>query len=260
MAAPQIQRAVLVIADIGGYTRFMKLTRMNLAHAQQVVADLLVAVIDAALPLKLAKLEGDAALLWAPMSNDPKELRELSAAVLRIRSAFLGRRTQMVVDNTCTCESCQQIENLKIKFVAHEGEVALQKVKRNVELAGVDVILVHRMLKNNVPVNEYVLMTDQVRTALPDDLKSMTQTLAHDFEGLGEVETHFVDLTKVPLPPSPEPRQGVFRRLWRTLSVNAAALPEIIGISKPLVGYERTRASMTPADAPEATGERAESG
>ena len=237
-----------MIADIGGYTRFMKLTRMNLAHAQQVVADLLVAVIDAAAPLELAKLEGDAALLWAPMSKDPERLRELSAAVMRIRAAFLQKRTQMVADNSCSCESCQQISNLKLKFVAHEGEVALQKVKRNVELAGVDVILVHRMLKNNVPVNEYVLMTDEVRTALPDDFKAMAESMPHDFEGLGEVTTHFVDLTRVPLPPPPEPKQGFLRRLWRTVSVNAAALPEIVGLSKPLVGYERTRDSITPTE------------
>ena len=150
MGSPQIQRAVLVIADIGGYTRFMKLTRMNLAHAQQVVADLLVAVIDAAEPLKLSKLEGDAALFWTPLKDDPNQLRELGGAVMRIRAAFLSKRGQMVADNTCTCESCTQIVNLKLKFVAHEGEVALQKVKHHTELAGVDVILVHRMLKNEV--------------------------------------------------------------------------------------------------------------
>ena len=246
MAVPQIQKAVLVIADIGGYTRFMKLTRMNLAHAQQVVADLLVAVIDAAEPLQLAKLEGDAALLWAPMSADVRQRQELADAVMRIRSAFLGKRTQMSTDNSCSCESCEQISNLKLKFVAHTGDVALQKVKRYVELAGVDVILVHRMLKNDVPVNEYMLVTDELAGELPESVKALAQKLEHDFEGIGEVTTHFVDLTKLPMPPPPPPRQGVLRRLWRTVSVNAAALPEILGLSKPLAGYERTKESIKP--------------
>lgn len=248
MAAPQIQRAELVIADIGGYTRFMQLTRMNLAHAQQVVADLLVAVIDAAEPLQLAKLEGDAALLWAPLTDDVKQRQQLADAVMRIRSAFLGKRTQMAADNTCTCESCQQISNLKIKFVAHAGDVALQKVKQHVELAGVDVILVHRMLKNSVPVNEYVLVTDELVASMPEPVRALAEKLVHDFEGIGEVTTHFVDLTKLPMPPPLPPRQGFFRRLWRTVSVNAAALPEIIGLSKPLVGYERTREAITPVN------------
>ena len=37
--------------------------------------------------------------------------------------------------------------------VAHDGEVAFQRVKHLTELAGMDVILVHRMLKNDVPVS-----------------------------------------------------------------------------------------------------------
>jgi hypothetical protein len=243
VAGPSIQRAVLVIADIGGYTRFMQLTRMNLAHAQQVVADLLVAVIDAAGPLKLSKLEGDAALFWAPASTSAEQLAQ---ALLQIRSAFFARRSQMVADNACSCESCQQIQNLKLKFVAHEGEVALQKVKHHVELAGVDVILVHRMLKNNVPVSEYVLCTEELTGRLPDPLRTLSKSVEHDFEGIGKVTTHYVDMTQVPMPPPPAPRVGPLRKLWRTLCLNIAALPRIIGLSRPLVGYERTREAITP--------------
>lgn len=50
-------------------------------------------------------------------------------------------------DDACDCASCAQLDNLSLKFVAHEGEVAEQRVKRRAELAGIDVILVHRMLK-----------------------------------------------------------------------------------------------------------------
>ncbi len=131
----------------------MKLTRWNLAHAQRVVAELLEAVIDAAGPLKLSKLEGDAALFWAPLTTSRSEL-DVSVAVNDIRGAFADTQARLIAESMCDCESCQQIQNLKIKFVAHEGEIALQKVKRNVELAGIDVILVHRMLKNDVPVSE----------------------------------------------------------------------------------------------------------
>jgi hypothetical protein len=43
---------------------------------------------------------------------------------------------------------------------ASSCETAVQRVKHLTELAGVDVILVHRMLKNDVPVAEYILMTE----------------------------------------------------------------------------------------------------
>src|ERR1700743_1562210 len=64
-----VRRAVLVIADISGYTQYMQWNRTHLAHAQLTVAGLLEAVIDAGKGMKLAKLEGDAAFFWPPDGN-----------------------------------------------------------------------------------------------------------------------------------------------------------------------------------------------
>lgn len=158
-----IQRAVLLIADIGGYTNYMHWNRKHLAHAQWTVAQLLESVIDAAKGMKLAKLEGDAAFFWAPGGNTSVLVCDRPP---QMRQRFRTRREQIKKDHPCDCKSCEQRDNLSIKFVAHEGEVAEQKVKRNVELAGVDVILVHRMLKNEVPVSEYLFMTDVVAQCL----------------------------------------------------------------------------------------------
>jgi hypothetical protein len=162
----------------------MQWNRMHLAHAQQTVAALLEAIIDAGTDLKLAKLEGDAAFFWAP-GGDANRL--VCDRVARMRHAFLDCRKRLQQDHNCDCESCSQMDNLSLKFVAHEGEVAEQKVKRHVELAGLDVILVHRMLKNEVPVSEYVLMTDAVERCLEDPMRKLVKPLSHDFEGI-EVE------------------------------------------------------------------------
>jgi len=128
-----IQRGVLIIADIGGYTHYMNWNRMHLAHAQLTVAALLESVIDAGKGLKLAKLEGDAAFFWAP-GGDAKVL--VWDGLSRMRQSFLARREKMKKADLCDCASCSQLDNLSLKFVAHEGEVAEQRVKRNVELAG----------------------------------------------------------------------------------------------------------------------------
>ena len=83
-----VERAVLLIADIGGYTRFMKVHRVNLSHAQYVVAQLLEAVIDAAEPrFKLAKLEGDAAFFYALANKGDADLTALGEQVAAIRQA-----------------------------------------------------------------------------------------------------------------------------------------------------------------------------
>jgi len=55
------ERTLLLIADIGGYTEYMRTHRMSLAHAEVNTARLLEAVIDAAGDFDLIEIEGDAA-------------------------------------------------------------------------------------------------------------------------------------------------------------------------------------------------------
>jgi hypothetical protein len=227
-----IRRAVLLIADIGGYTRFMQWNRMHLAHAQRTVAVLLEAVIDAGKGLTLAKLEGDAAFFWAPGGKARSLVEERVAAM---RYAFLEGRARVKRDHACTCDSCSQVEGLSLKFVAHEGEVAEQKVKRHVELAGLDVILVHRMLKNDVPVSEYVLMTDPVLNCLDDSVRRQTKELTHEFEGIGTTPTHYLDFATVQIPPPPT--RSFFGRLWAKLAFELSALPYLLGVKKACAGF-----------------------
>jgi Protein of unknown function (DUF2652) len=228
-----IRRAVLLIADIGGYTRYMNWNRTHLAHAQQTVAGLLEAVIDAGRGLKLAKLEGDAAFFWAP-DGDAKVL--VCDRLSQMRWSFLARRERFKADIACECASCEQLENLSLKFVVHQGEVAEQRVKRHVELAGFDVILVHRMLKNSVPLVEYVLMTDPVAACLDESMRNLCTPLIHDFEGIGETATHYIDLASSEVPPEP-PGRSFFGRFGATAKFEFSTLPFLLGIKKPAEGF-----------------------
>jgi hypothetical protein len=228
-----IRRAVLLIADIGGYTRYMNWNRMHLIHAQLTVAALLESVIDAGKGLKLAKLEGDAAFFWAPDGN-AKVL--VCDGLSRMRRSFLARRERMKKDDFCDCESCAQLDDLSLKFVVHEGDVAEQRVKRHLELAGVDVILVHRMLKNQVPVLEYVLMTDPVAQCLDESMRQLCKPLTHDFEGIGQTSTHYIDLaTSVVSPTAPE--RSTSGRLGAKLKSELNALPFVLGIKEACAGF-----------------------
>ena len=228
-----IRRAVLVIADISGYTRYMQWNRTHLAHAQLTVAGLLESVIDAGRGLKLAKLEGDAAFFWAP-DGDAKVL--VCDRLSRMREAFIARRERFKKDVACECASCTQLDKLSLKFVVHQGEVAEQRVKRHVELAGFDVILVHRMLKNLVPVVEYVLMTDPVAACLDEPVRSLCKPLTHVFDDIGETSTHYIDLaaSQVSLAPS---EYSFFRRLGATVKLELSSLPFVLGFKEPAEGF-----------------------
>ncbi|MFP2924021.1 DUF2652 domain-containing protein [Pyxidicoccus sp. 3LG] len=225
-----IEKALLLIADIGGYTRFMKHHRFSLAHAQDTVAQLLEAVIDAAgRKLKLAKLEGDAAFFYAVGDDFTTVSRHIS----NIRRAFLARREQLIVDRMCQCDGCMQVSSLTLKFVTHAGEVAFQRVKHLTELAGVDVILVHRMLKNDVPVPEYVLMTDTVLHQLEPELRRFTRGLEHEFEGMGRTATHYIDLNELAATQPEKLAPSLPRKLWSKLLMELRSLKYVLGFKEP---------------------------
>jgi hypothetical protein len=235
-----VERAVFLIADIGGYTRFMKVHRINLTHAQYVVAQLLEAVIDAAAPaFKLAKLEGDAAFFYALAGGKGEpDLASLGERVAEIRQAFVTRRREIEIDRVCNCDGCVQASQLTLKFVSHVGDVAFQKVKRLTELAGVDVIFVHRLLKNAVPISEYVLMSEPVHAGLAPAVRDVARESAEDLEGLGETRTYYVALDDLAHPASGTgPSASAVRRLRAWAKMTIRSLPFFVGAREPCEGF-----------------------
>src|ERR671934_1565749 len=119
------ERALLIIADIGGYTDYMGTHRMSLAHAEVNTARLLEAVIDAAPKFELIEIEGDAAFLSrnADTLDRGGPVAAVTQAAAGMHRAF-HVELRNVVSNLCPCEVCSQADKLKLKFVAHIGEVA----------------------------------------------------------------------------------------------------------------------------------------
>jgi Protein of unknown function (DUF2652) len=64
-------RALLLVADISGFTNFMKLHAVSTSHAQQIIVRLLKAIMNVAQPpLKVAEIEGDAVFFYAPWGEE----------------------------------------------------------------------------------------------------------------------------------------------------------------------------------------------
>src|SRR2546428_798618 len=133
-----VQRGLLLIADIAGYTRFMEFHRTDLAHAQDVVARLLEAMIDATSALDLVEVEGDAAFMYRPLpgGTGPELVESALGQSVAMHGAFHALQQKIACLNNCPCQGCAQVGNLKVKFVAHLGDVAPQRVKRLTRLAG----------------------------------------------------------------------------------------------------------------------------
>ena len=216
----------MMIADIGGYTRFMKLHRMSLAHSHVITGRLLKAVVKAVPDLRLIEIEGDAAFFFLPDTGEQR--RSVTDLSLAMHQAFHREQQQMVARNLCACDACHQAGELKLKFVAHVGEGAMQKIQRQSQLVGVDVIAIHRMLKNSVPVDEYVLMSEAVYERCPPELREQVRTVEEHLEGLDETTLYFLDLEPLVPEAGPPPRASLPRRLGETLGVVFRGLPAMV--------------------------------
>ncbi|MFA6954415.1 MAG: DUF2652 domain-containing protein [Thermoanaerobaculia bacterium] len=163
---------VLVIADISGYTNFMVANRAELAHSQQIIGALLEAVLEELeLPLKVSKFEGDAVFLYMARQDDGQwPTRLVEEKLPRFFTAFRSRMRAVASGLTCSCGACANVAVLRLKLVVHAGTALFYEIAGYSELAGVDVIIVHRLLKNSLSANEYVLVTEQAGRYLMPDL------------------------------------------------------------------------------------------
>src|SRR6478672_4721333 len=149
--APAAQQACFLIADISGYTGY--LADVELDHAQDILADLVGAVVSALRPdFRLAKLEGDAAFMSmaAKTLENPVDGSMLLDTIERCYFGFRRRRRDVRQATSCECNACSRIPDLDLKFVVHFGTAIQHKVAGQQELVGSDVIVVHRLLKNGV--------------------------------------------------------------------------------------------------------------
>ena len=141
------QPTCFLIADISGYTGY--LADVELDHAQDILADLVGAVVTALRPnFRLAKLEGDAAFTF--MTTEKLDGSMLLDTIERCYFGFRRRRRDVRQATSCECNACVRIPDLDLKFVVHHGTAILHRVAGRQELVGQDVIVVHRLLKNDV--------------------------------------------------------------------------------------------------------------
>ena len=226
--------ALLLIADIGGYTEYMQFHRSILGHAEAATSRMLDKIVDAARDFDLIEIEGDAAFLsrQADTLDSDATLAATTQVAVSMHRAFHLER-QHVATNLCPCDGCVQADNLKLKFVAHIGEVATQTIRQRRKLVGIDVILVHRLLKNPVQAPEYLLFSEELyrtsEAALPDPVHEVSQNL----EGIGPVRAYFVDIEDLAgsLPPLPDP--SWLERVGRTVDVVGRGLPYMVGLRRP---------------------------
>jgi len=177
-----IKRVALVLIGITGDSQ-------TEPQVEQLKTELLKAVIDAAHPpLALNKLEGDAAFLYALANSDEAGVaRTVTQQVDELFKKFKAKASALSEDSRYSAEARQAASTLRFKALLHCGEAAFKNIRQFEEIAGEEVILIHRLLNNSVPAQDYVLMTEQFYQRSDGLENKEAETRMEIAEGFGEV-------------------------------------------------------------------------
>ncbi len=154
-----MSKSLLFIPDISGFTKFVQTTEVE--HSQHVISELLEVLIDAnTQELELAEIEGDA-LFFYKEGEIPSQER-LLAQIETMFTAFYSHLKLLKKNRICPCNACATAPNLQLKVVAHCGELQYIAVKGNRKPFGQQVIEAHRLLKNSIDSDNYVLISKKL--------------------------------------------------------------------------------------------------
>jgi hypothetical protein len=140
-------------------------------------------------------VEGDAVFALGPDRVVVPPARLLDV----VEDAFAGfrrRQRELQADASCSCNACRSVGNLDLKIVAHHGRFLRQVIGGRGQVAGADVILAHRLLKNSwARGSAYLLLTEAALRWIGVDpsgagLASHTERYDH----LGDVRCFVRDL------------------------------------------------------------------
>ena len=201
-AADGQEPALLCIPDISGFTRFIQ--ESGSRWAPFLIADLLEILIEAnTLDMQVSEIQGDAILFYR--LGPPPPVAQLVAQCRRIFLDFQNYLRLVERDADSELGAALRGYELTLKIVVHYGRVSVAQIRQHTKLMGRDVIVVHRLLKNNVMGSEYALFSDDyLRTQPPAAVaRSFTWTrLLHGattYDYLGRIRYRYAHLTPLRL-------------------------------------------------------------
>ncbi len=204
----EVKQSFIFIPDISGFSDFVNTTEIG--HSRHIISELLGLIIDSnCLEMEVSEVEGDAVLFYK-FRDVPKPAKILEQAE-NMFVAFHSHLRQYETHRICQCGACSSASGLTLKMVAHAGELEQISIRGHEKLHGSDLIMAHRLLKNDVVIREYLLMTKPVIHGDEQELRGLEGSAWEKgktfYEDFGDVNYSYLALSelhkKVSDPPRP---------------------------------------------------------
>jgi len=189
---------LLCIPDISGFTQFMSDTKFELSS--KVIPSLLNNIIYSNdIGLKISEIEGDAVLFYR--SGELPPFSDLVEQCKLFYTKFYKQLEVLRKQHSTNKEAKQIPKILGLKIILHFGmEIGVVPVGKIIKLIGEDVIIAHRLLKNDIPIQEYILISDKLISRYKSSEKSGQFEWADLKQGqievdhVGTIKFHYIDL------------------------------------------------------------------
>ncbi|WP_040280258.1 DUF2652 domain-containing protein [Psychroserpens damuponensis] len=158
---------LICIPDISGFTRFMSDTNIELS-AKVIPALLNEIIYTNEIGLRVSEIEGDAVLFFKtgelpPFSDLINQCKLFFTQFYKQLDALATQYTQE--------KGIDKIPQLGLKIILHYGEyVESVQIGNHIKLMGEDVIIAHRLLKNDINEDEYLLISEQLLNQYHDKI------------------------------------------------------------------------------------------
>jgi hypothetical protein len=187
-------KGLVFIPDISGFTEFVN--QVEIDHGRLIIKELLEILIDAnETGLEISEIEGDAILFYR-FGQEPS-LQEIYRQVEKMFCSFHQSLKEYEHRRYCQCKACLSAVQLTLKVITHYGEFTTYDVRNFKKLIGRDIIVAHRLLKNDIDSHEYWLVTDSLYSKPGNGpLPSWVQWADSRKETeAGEISFHYVQLS-----------------------------------------------------------------
>lgn len=194
------KETLICIPDISGFTSFMSQTDFELGA--KVIPSLLNKIVYSNdIGLKISEIEGDAVFFYR--SGKLPGLAEIIAQCRHFHLQFYKQLIALRARYSKVKGSEKIPEILGLKIILHFGkEVGQVPVGKRIKLIGEDVIIAHKLLKNDIKGDEYILLSDALLSKYPETERSKIVDQLHMHEGsitdedLGKVKFYFTALVQ----------------------------------------------------------------
>ena len=144
------RKGTIFIVDISGYTKFVRETESSIGA--WAISQLLEVILSAnKLKFLISEIEGDAILFYLFGKPHPVKILLDQFDIMLLAFNEKLEEIRLLSDS---------IDQLSIKAVAHYGEITEYQVSNFSKLYGEILIEAHRLLKNHIDLDTYILITD----------------------------------------------------------------------------------------------------